>query len=146
MRRRKRTQFWGADSDDDHLIVEILSGAKTATVCKADEYRLPMGEFDDGNMEVGDLVDVYDNRGRYRCVIRVEDVYPVLFGAIPERLWRAECCSSLEHFREIHRKCWPEYRLDDQFELIATHFKLEGTLDSPNQSTDSTFSSGTPGG
>jgi len=124
MNRRKRTQFWGAHPDDDHLIVEIIAGAKTATVCQADEYLLPMGEFDDGDMQVGDLVDVFDNRGRHRCIIRVTEVYPVLFGDIPEKLWRGECCRSAEHFREAHRKSWPDFDLDDEFELMATHFQF----------------------
>ena len=124
MSRRKRTQFWGAHEDDDSLILEILAGHKTATVCKADEYYSAMNEFDDGCMEVGDLIDVYDLRGRPRCVIRVTDVYPVRFGHIPEKLWQGECCTSAEHFREVHRKCWPQYLLADDFEMMATHFEL----------------------
>lgn len=124
MNRRKRTQFWGAHPDDDRLVLEILSRHKTATVCKADEYHTATGEFDDGSMHVGDLVDVYDLRGRPRCVIRITDVYAVRFGEIPEKLWRAECCASAEHFREVHRQCWPDYPLTDDFEMIATHFEL----------------------
>ena len=122
--RRKRTQFWSANSDDDSLVREVLSGRKTATVCKADEYHVPMNTYDDGGMEVGDLVDVYDQRGRFRCVIRVTEVYPVEFGAVPEKLWRAECCESAEHFRDVHRCCWPDDDLSDTFEMIATHFEL----------------------
>lgn len=124
MNRRKRTQFWGANQDDDSLVLEILSGHKTATVCKADEYYSAMGEYDDGCMEVGDLVEVYDLKGKFRCIIRVTDVYPVKFGEIPEALWRAEGCASAEHFKEVHRTCWPHYSLTDDFEMIATHFKL----------------------
>jgi uncharacterized protein YhfF len=124
MNRRKRTQFWGAHADDDSLVLEILSGHKTATVCKADEYHTALGEFDDDGMAVGDLIDVYDLRGRLRCIIRVTDVYPVRFGDIPEKLWRGEHCTSAEHFREIHRQCWLQYRLTDDFEMIATHFTL----------------------
>jgi uncharacterized protein YhfF len=124
MNRRKRTQFWGAHEDDDSLVLEILSGHKSATVCKADEYYTATSEFDDGCMEVGDFVDVFDLKGRPRCVIRVTEVYPVRFGDIPEKLWRGECCTSAEHFRDIHRKCWPHYSLTDDFEMIATHFQL----------------------
>ncbi len=124
MNRRKRTQFWGANEDDDSLVFEILSGHKTATVCKADEYYTATSEFDDGCMLVGDLIDVYDLKGKARCVISVTDVYPVRFGDIPEKLWRGECCVSAEHFREVHRKCWPQYSLTDDFEMIATHFRL----------------------
>lgn len=121
--RRKRTQFWGAHPDDDRLIREVMAGVKTATVCKADEYYTAMNEFDDGCMEAGDLIDVYDLRGRYRCVIRVTEVYPVTFGDIPEKLWRGEVCTSAEHFRAEHRACWPDYNLTDDFELMATHFE-----------------------
>ncbi len=124
MNRRKRTQFWGAHEDDDRLVLEILSGHKTATVCKADEYYTPTGEFDDGCMDVGDLIDVFDLKGKERCVIRITDVYPVRFGDVPEKLWRGECCTSADHFREVHRKCWSQYSLSDDFEMIATHFEL----------------------
>lgn len=124
MTRRKRTQFWGADPEDDRLVREIIAGHKTATVCPADEYHTPMGEFDDGGMAVGDLVDVHDLRGRRRCVIRVTEVYPLRFGAIPEKLWRAEACRDAEHFRAAHRRAWPHLTLTDDFELIATHFEL----------------------
>ncbi len=124
MSRRKRTQFWGANEDDDRLVLEILAGHKTATVCKADEYHVAMNEFDDGGMAVGDLVDVYDLKGRLRCAIRITDVYAVRFGEIPEKLWRGEVCTSAEHFRDVHRACWPQYALTDDFEMIATHFEL----------------------
>lgn len=124
MTRRKRTQFWGASEDDDSLILEIITGHKTATACQAHEYYKPAGEFDGGGMETGDLVDVFDLKGRLRCVIRVTDVYRVKFGEIPERLWRAENCASAEDFRDAHRKAWPQSSLTDDFELIATHFEL----------------------
>jgi uncharacterized protein YhfF len=124
MRRRKRIQFWGSDPEDDHLVQEILEGRKTATVCKADEYHLPEGEYDDGGWEVGDLVEVYDLQERLRCLIRVTDVYKVRFGEVPERLWRAEACESAEHFRDAHHLCWPDYDLTDDFVMMATHFEL----------------------
>jgi uncharacterized protein YhfF len=120
----KRMQFWGRTPDDDSLVVEVLQGEKTATVCKADEYHLPEGEYDDGGWQIGDLVEVYDLRGQPRCMIRVTDVYRVRFGDIPERLWRAEVCRSAEHFRDAHRFCWPDYDLTDDFEMMATHFEL----------------------
>jgi uncharacterized protein YhfF len=135
MNRRKRTQFWGAHPDDDGLVREILAGHKTATVCKADEYYTATGDFDDGCMEIGDLIDVFDLRGRLRCVIRVTDAYPVRFGEIPEKLWRAECCTSAEDFRAVHRACWPDYRLTDEFEMIATHFELVEAAAEPRMST-----------
>lgn len=134
MPRRKRTQFWGANADDDRLVREILAGHKTATVCPADEYYTAMNEFDDGGMEVGDDVEVYDLRGRLRCVIAITEVYPVTFGAIPEKLWRGEGCTSAEHFREEHRACWPQYALTDDFALIATHFTLAEAMGVPDES------------
>jgi uncharacterized protein YhfF len=122
--RRKRTQFWGAHLDDDRLIRQVMAGIKTATVCKADEHYVALNEFDDGGMTAGDVVDVHDLRGRFRCVIRITEVYPVKFGDIPEKLWRGEVCTSAEHFRADHRACWPEYALTDEFEMMATHFEL----------------------
>ena len=124
MTRRKRTQFWGKDENDDSLVMEILAGHKTATVDIATEYYKSHGEFDDGGMAEGELIDVYDLQERLRCVIRVTEVYPVKFGDIPEKLWRGEVCNSAEHFREIHRAVWPDENLTDDFELIATHFEL----------------------
>jgi hypothetical protein len=44
-KRVRRTQFWGAHPDDDSLVLEVLAGLKTATVCTADEVDLPAGEF-----------------------------------------------------------------------------------------------------
>ncbi|MBN2388487.1 MAG: ASCH domain-containing protein [Anaerolineales bacterium] len=124
MDRPKRIQFWGEDENDDRLVVEILEGKKTATVCKADEYYESDGEFDDGGLETGDLVDVFDLKQQLRCRIRITDVYPVLFGKIPERLWMGEVCQSAEHFQEAHRHCWLDNDLTDDFELVAIHFEL----------------------
>ena len=128
MNRSKRIQFWGEDDNDDSLVVEIIEGIKTATVCKADEFYESDGEFDDGGLEVGDVVDVYDLKQQPRCRIRITEVYPVLFGMIPEKLWRGEVCRSAEHFQEAHRYCWPDYNLTDDFELMATHFELIETV------------------
>jgi uncharacterized protein YhfF len=122
--RPKRIQFWGEDENDDSLVVEITEGKKTATVTKADEYYESDGDFDDGGLEVGDVVDVFDLRQRLRCRIRVTEVYPVRFGDIPEKLWKGEACRSAEHFQEAHRHCWPDYELKDDFEMMAMHFEL----------------------
>ncbi len=123
MTRRKRIQFWGRDPDDDSLVREVLSGAKTATACLAEDYAVPVGDYDDGGYEVGDLVDVYDLRERWRCLIRVTAVYGFRFGSIPERLWREENCRSAAHFQEAHRRCWPEHDLTDDRQLMAMHFE-----------------------
>jgi uncharacterized protein YhfF len=124
MDRPKRIQFWGKDENDDSLLIDILEGRKTATVCIADEYYESDGEYDDGGLEVGDVVDVFDLKQRLRCRIRMTEVYPVRFGKIPEKLWKGEVCESAEHFQEAHRLCWPEYDLSDDFRLIAMHFEL----------------------
>ena len=129
MPRLKRMQFWGEDEDDDHLVREILDGLKTATVCKADEYHLPEGDYDDGGWEVGELVEVFDLRGNLRCRIRITEVYRVRFGDVPEKLWRGEACRDVEHFRAAHRHCWPDYDLTDDFEMMATHFELVEVID-----------------
>lgn len=122
--RLKRMQFWGRDEDDDRLVIEILEGKKTATVCKADEYHLPEGNYDDGGWEVGDIVEVYDLRENLRCKVEITEVYKCKFGSFPDKLWIGENCESAEEFRNDHRSCWPEYDLNDDFEMMATHFKL----------------------
>ena len=124
MHRPKRIQFWGEDENDDSLVVEIIEGKKTATVSKADEFYESDGEFDDGGLEVGDIVDVYDLKPRLRCRIRITEVYPVRFGDIPEKLWKGEACRSAEHFQAAHRYCWPDCDLNDDFEMMAMHFEL----------------------
>jgi uncharacterized protein YhfF len=129
MERRRRIQFWGRDADDDHLVREIVAGLETASVCKLDEYHRADGPFDDGGWEVGDLTEVYDLRGELRCTIEITEVYPVRFGDVPEGLWRGENCTSAESSRAAHRRCWPDYDLTDDFEMMATHFRLVDVLD-----------------
>ncbi|MCD6336947.1 MAG: ASCH domain-containing protein [Candidatus Marinimicrobia bacterium] len=124
MNRLKRMQFWGQNKDDDRLVLEILKGKKTATACKADEYHLPDGDFDDGGWETGDIVEIYDLRERLRCKVKITEVYKCKFGNFPDKLWIGENNTSAEEFRNDHRSCWPEYDLTDDFEMMATHFKL----------------------
>ena len=124
MKRRKRMQFWGEDENDDSLVREIERGDKTATVCKADEYMLPEGDYDDGGWAVGDIVEVYDLQKKLRCLIEITEVYRVKWSNIPEKLWREEACRNEQHFKEAHIYCWPDYHIDDNFEMMATHFKL----------------------
>lgn len=126
--RPKRIQFWGEDENDDSLVHEIIAGEKTATVSKADEFYESDGDFDDGGLEVGELVDVFDLKQRLRCRIRITEVYPVRFGDVPEKLWKGEACRSAEHFQEAHRHCWSDCDLNDDFEMVATHFELVEVL------------------
>lgn len=124
-------QFWGETDDDDSLVREIERGEKTATVCKADEYELSEGDCDDGGWAVGELVEVYDLKKNLRCLIEITEVYRVTWSSIPEKLWKEEVCRSEEHFKEAHMHCWPEYEIDDHFEMMATHFKLIEVFDPP---------------
>ena len=105
MNKRKRIQFWGEDESDDSLILEILRGEKTATVCKADEYEKPYGEYDDGGWLVGDIVEVYDLQKNLRCLIQITEVYSVKWKSIPEKLWRGEACRNEQHFKDAHIYC-----------------------------------------
>lgn len=124
MKRLKRTQFWRRDEDDDRLILQILDGTKTATACPACEYFEPDGEFEDGGFEVGDVVEVYDLRGRFRCLIKITEYYTTEFGSIPEKLWRGEGNTSEEEFREDHIFFWPEHEVTDDFQIAVNHFEL----------------------
>lgn len=125
-------QFWGEDVNDDSLVVEVIEGKKTATVCKADEYNVPEGDYDSGGWEVGDVVEVYDNRKNLRCLIEITEVYKTTFSHFPDKLWMGEACRDAEHFRRAHRYCWPDYDLTDDFEMMATHFKLVKIIDNPD--------------
>lgn len=124
MDRRKRMQFWGENEDDDSLVLEIERGEKTATACKFEDYAESYGPFDDGNWQVGDLVEVYDLKENLRCLIEITEVYRVIWSSIPEKLWRGEVCRNEQHFKAAHLRCWPEYQIDNNFEMMATHFKL----------------------
>jgi uncharacterized protein YhfF len=96
----------------------------SCTVSQADEFHESDGAFDDGGLEVGGIVDVYDLKQRLHCRIRITEVYPVLFGNIPEKLWKGEVCRSAADFQEAQRHCWPDCNLDDEFEMMATHLEL----------------------
>jgi uncharacterized protein YhfF len=124
MPRLKRAQFWGRDADDDHLLQQVLAGTKTATADLANHWHVSDGEYDDGGYLPGDIVEVYDLRGRLRCHIRIVDVYETKFGDIPERLWRGEACTSAEDFRRGHRACWADRVLTDDTPIVACHFEL----------------------
>ena len=117
-------QFWGENEEDDSLVLEIERGEKTATVCKYDEYKKSDGEYDDGDWQVDELVEVYDLKKNLRCLIKITEVYRVNWSNIPEKLWRGEACSSEDQFKKGHLYCWPEYQIDENFEMMATHFSL----------------------
>ncbi|MGV3663953.1 MAG: hypothetical protein ACO1TE_27525 [Prosthecobacter sp.] len=124
MQRLKRMQFWGRDAEDDDLLLQALNGTKTATADLGRNWHIPNGEFDDGGYVAGDLVEVYDRRGRLRCHIRVTEVYETTFGCIPDKLWREEACTSAEDFRRGHRVSWSDEALTDETRIIGCHFEL----------------------
>ena len=124
MNRRKRTQFWGKNENDDFLIRQIIRGEKTATASPAHLYQAPDGNYDDGGYEEGDIVDVYDLKERLRCVIQITEVYETKFGEIPEKLWKGECNESAREFQKEHLACWSEFGITSEFSIIANHFKL----------------------
>ncbi len=121
----KRMQFGGVGVDDEALIQEVLVGEKTATAADAADYNEPWGDHDSGGWEKGDLVEIWDNTPKLRCLIRVTEVYTTPFGVTPERLWRGEACRSAEHFRQVHRDCWPELDMTDERPIVAVHFELD---------------------
>ncbi len=124
MTSRKRMQFSGEGVDDEALIQEVLRGEKTATVADAADYDEPWGDYDSGGWELGDLVEVWDARPELRCLIRVTEVYTTPFGVTPEKLWRGEACRNAEHFRQVHRECWPHLDMTDERPIVAVHFEL----------------------
>lgn len=119
----KRMQFGGVGVDAEALIQEVLRGEKTATATDAADYDQPWGEYDSGGWEVGDIVEIWDDEPRLRCHIEITEVYTTPFGVTPEKLWREEVCKSAEHFRQVHRECWPELDLTDEHLIAAVHFK-----------------------
>jgi uncharacterized protein YhfF len=123
-----------------------MAGRKTATASVASEYGIPYSEFGDSGYEVAETVEVYDLRGRLRCLIKITDVHTIKFGSIPEKVWRGEDFGSEQEFHDVHIRCIPTYQLDDAFEFTIVHFELGEILlkDVPNQSTHPTLSSGTP--
>ncbi|MEM1107174.1 MAG: ASCH domain-containing protein [Planctomycetota bacterium] len=129
MNRLKRTQFWGVDENDERLLNQVLAGHKTATACPACEYHIAEGDYEDGGYELGDLVEVYDLKERKRCTVRITEVYKTTFGDFPDKLWQGECNANAEEFRKDHIYCWPEYEINDDFEMMINHFELVEIFD-----------------
>jgi uncharacterized protein YhfF len=128
MNRNKRTQFWGEDENDDHLILQIINRDKTATCCPAEFFNVPEGNFHDGGFEIGDLVDVYDLNEILRCVIRINDIYQTTLGNVPDKLWHGEYCTSAEEFLDEHFNCWKELNVSQSTKITATHFELHEVI------------------
>lgn len=124
MDRRKKLTFWGAHEDDDSLVLNVIAGRKTVTADTVEDYYKGYGELGDGGYAAGDLIDVYDLRGRPRCTIRATEVRIIRFGDIPEDVWRGETFSSADEFREVHIRCLPHLDLHDDFAFVTLHFEL----------------------
>jgi len=126
---RKKLTFWGANEHDDSLVREVIAGHKTVTADTVEDYYKGYGELGDGGYAAGDLIDVYDLKGRPRCTIRATKVEIIRFGAIPEAVWRGETFGSAQEFRDVHVRCLPHLDLHDEFEFVALHFELVETHD-----------------
>jgi len=124
MTKRKKLTFWGADEGDDSLVRAVMSGHKTVTADTVEDYYKGYGELGDGGYVAGDIIDVFDRKGRPRCTIRATKVEVIRFGDIPEAVWRGETFASADEFREVHIRCLPHLDLHDGFEFVALHFEL----------------------
>ncbi len=122
--RRKRLTFWGADQNDDSLVCSVMEGRKTVTADTVEAYYKPYSEYGDGSYEPGDLIEVYDQKQRLRCIVKATKVYTIEFGNVPEEVWRGETFSSAKEFQECHIRCLPHLDLHDRFELVTLHFEL----------------------
>jgi uncharacterized protein YhfF len=78
----------------------------------------------------GDLVQVIDGRGHRRCIIRIERVYEIPFGAVTDEIVQGECEASVEEFKADHHRCWDAELaktgmvLDDHTLIVVEHFTL----------------------
>lgn len=121
---RKKLTFWGANENDDSLVLDVIAGRKTVTADTLEAYYQPYGEFGDGSYAAGDLIEVYDLRQRLRCLIRATKVYTIRFGDIPEEVWRGETFDSAEQFRQVHIDALPHLVLHDDVQFVTLHFEL----------------------
>lgn len=131
MTPHKKLTFYGADENDDSLVRAVIAGRKTVTADTVEDYYKGYGELGDGGYVAGDIIDVYDLRGRLRCTIRAREVRIVRFGAIPEDVWRGETFASAQEFREVHIRCLPHLDLHDGFEFVTLHFELVSAAPEP---------------
>lgn len=129
MTARKKLTFYGVDQDDDSLPRAVIAGRKTVTADTVEDYYRGYGEWGDGGYVPGDLIEVFDLRGRPRCLIRATKVVNIRFGEIPEEVWRGEDFDNAEAFRECHRTALAHLDLHDDFELVTLHFELVEVID-----------------
>ncbi len=130
MTKRKKLTFWGAHENDDSLVREVIAGRKTVTADTVEDYYKGYGDLGSGGYVAGDIIDVFDLKGRLRCTIRATEVRVIRFGAIPEDVWRGETFASAQEFQEVHRRCLPHLDLHDAFEFVTLHFELVDVAES----------------
>lgn len=122
--KRKKLTFYGVDENDDSLVLDVIAGRKTVTADTVADYHKGYGELGDGGYVAGDIIDVFDLKGRPRCTIRALEVRVITFGDIPEDVWRGETFTSAQEFRDVHMRCLPHLGLHDGFEFVTLHFEL----------------------
>jgi len=126
--KRKKLTFYGESADDDSLVRAVIAGRKTVTADTVEDYHRGYGELGDGAYASGDVIEVFDLKGRPRCVIRAVKVVRIRFGDIPEEVWRGEDFASAQAFRECHRRALAHLDLHDGFELQTLRFELVEVL------------------
>ena len=124
MTKNRKAQFWGEDKNDDHLVLQIIDGKKTATCCPTQYFDQADGKFHDGGYNIGDLVEVYDLKGNLRCLIKINEKYETTLGDFPDMLWQGECCKNAKEFQDEHFKCWKQLNVTKNTKITATHFEL----------------------
>ncbi|CAG9623217.1 ASCH domain-containing protein [Sutcliffiella rhizosphaerae] len=123
----KKMILWGRDEHDDRLVLEVIRGEKTATCTPKVWYY---DSLEESPTEVGDHVEIYDQRGIHRCTILITENYEIQFGDVDERIASAENTKTVEKFREDHVVSWEEVLrqdgigLDENTIIVVEHFEL----------------------
>jgi uncharacterized protein YhfF len=121
----KRFSFWvDLPEIDEFLVAQVMGGSKTGTARPKSSWGVPLHQWDSAEFEVGEVAEFYDFSHNKRARIKFTDVYEFSFGEIPEKLWRAEVCTSAKHFQDDHRTGWPDLELTPNFALMAIHFDI----------------------
>ena len=81
-----KTQFLEDNVNDDHLILQVISGDKTATCCPTIYFDESNSTFHDSACMPGELVEVYDIKENLRYIIKITEVYKTILNKIPENL------------------------------------------------------------
>ncbi|MFE8702274.1 ASCH domain-containing protein [Cytobacillus sp. FJAT-54145] len=123
----KTMTFWGREDTDERLLVECMSGLKTATCT-------PKVWMEEEEMSyVGDLFEVYTKLGELACLIEITEVYEIPFGDIKgevgEKIAKGEN-STLDEYIKDHIFTWEQplneqgYGFGKDTRIIVEHFRL----------------------